>query len=144
MISRSSMCFMCDADLSGGAKRATSAKVPLPRLQSSEGKFAMSREVEPLRRSFCRHDSCTLTTYTITITITTTTCYYYYYYYTITEVARLVPSGCIGRPHRPARRVRARAAFLVVFLRGCMLFASIGCRSSSSSMIVEVLNNTSG
>ncbi len=31
------------------------------RLQSSEGKFTMSREIEPVRRSFCRHGSCTFT-----------------------------------------------------------------------------------
>ena len=54
----------------GGTKRATSANMPLVRLQSSEGKFATSREIEPVRRSFCRHRSRTST-----------------------EVARLVPSG---------------------------------------------------
>ena len=31
----------------------------LLRLQSSEGKFTMSREIEPVRRSFCRHGGCT-------------------------------------------------------------------------------------
>ena len=55
---------------SGGTKRATSAKMPLLCLQSSEGKFTTSREIEPVRRSFCRHGSCTFT-----------------------AVARLVPSG---------------------------------------------------
>ena len=56
---------------SGDTKRATSANLPLLRLQSSERKFIiMSRETEPVRRSFRRHGSCTFT-----------------------EVARLVPSG---------------------------------------------------
>ena len=55
---------------SGGTKRATSANMPPLRLQSSEGKFTMSREIEPVRRSFRRSGSCTLT-----------------------EVERLVPSG---------------------------------------------------
>ena len=55
---------------SGGTKRATSADMPLPSLQSSEGEFTTSRDIAPVRRSFCRHGSCTLT-----------------------EVARLVPSG---------------------------------------------------
>ena len=32
---------------SGGTKRAPSVKVPLLRLQSSEGKLTMSREIEP-------------------------------------------------------------------------------------------------
>ena len=54
----------------GGTERATSVNTPLLQLQSSEGKFKMSREIEPVRRSFCRHGSCTFT-----------------------EVARLVPSG---------------------------------------------------
>ena len=44
---------------SGGTKRATSANMPLLRLQSSEEKFTMPREIEPVRRSFCRHGSCT-------------------------------------------------------------------------------------
>ena len=51
-------------------KRATSFNMSLLRMQSSEGKFTMSREIEPVRRSFCRRGSCTFT-----------------------EVARLVPSG---------------------------------------------------
>ena len=55
---------------SGGTKRATSKNVPLLRLQSSEGKFTMSREIEPIRRSFCRRRSRAFT-----------------------EVASLVPSG---------------------------------------------------
>ena len=46
---------------SGGTKRATSVNVPLLRLRSSEGKFTMSREMKPVRRSFCRHGSCTIT-----------------------------------------------------------------------------------
>ena len=29
--------------------------------EGPEGKFAMSREIEPVRRSFCRHGSRTLT-----------------------------------------------------------------------------------
>ena len=33
--------------------------VPLLRLQSSEGKPATSRDIEPVRRSFCRRGSCT-------------------------------------------------------------------------------------
>ena len=51
------------------------------RLQSSEGKFTMSREIEPVRRSFCKHGSCMFT-----------------------EVARVVPSGQLGgtKPHRRA------------------------------------------
>ena len=44
--------------------------MPLLRLQSSERKFTMSREIEPVRRSFRRRRSCTFT-----------------------EVARWVPSG---------------------------------------------------
>ena len=55
---------------SGGAKRATSVNVTPLHLQSSERKFKMTRELEPVRRSFCRHGSCTFT-----------------------EVARLVHSG---------------------------------------------------
>ena len=43
----------------GGAKRATSLNMPLLWLQSSEGKFGMSVEIEPVRRSFCRRRSCT-------------------------------------------------------------------------------------
>ena len=39
---------------SGGIKRATSVNMLLLRLQSSEGNFTMSREIEPVRRSFCR------------------------------------------------------------------------------------------
>ena len=39
-------------------------------VERRSGKFTMSREIEPVRRSFCRHGSCTLT-----------------------EVARLVLSG---------------------------------------------------
>ena len=35
---------------SGGTKRATSANMPLLRPQSSEGKFTMSREIEPVSR----------------------------------------------------------------------------------------------
>ena len=58
------------AVLSGGTECATSANEPLLRLQSSEGKFTTSREVELVRRSFRRHGSCTFS-----------------------EVALLVPSG---------------------------------------------------
>ena len=58
---------------SGGTKRATSENMPLLRLQSSEGKFTMPREIEPIRRPFCKHRSCTFK-----------------------EVARLVPSGLFG------------------------------------------------
>ena len=48
--------------LSGGTKRATSTvNAPFPRLQSSEGKFEMSREIEPVRRSFFRSGSRALT-----------------------------------------------------------------------------------
>ena len=54
---------------SGGTKCATSVNIQLLRLQSSEGKFTMSREIEPIRRSFSIHRSGTFT-----------------------EVARLVPS----------------------------------------------------
>ena len=43
-------------------------------LLCSEGKFTMSREIEPVRMSFRRRGSCTLA-----------------------EVARLVPSGPLGR-----------------------------------------------
>ena len=59
---------------SGGTKRATSVNIPLLRLQSSEGKFTMSCEIEPVCRSFCRHGSCTFT-----------------------QVARLVPSGTYAK-----------------------------------------------
>ena len=71
--------YICQSDVqlhkhrrgqSGGTKRATSMNRPLLRLQSSEGEFTMSRKIEPVRRSFCRHGSCTFT-----------------------ELARLVPSG---------------------------------------------------
>ena len=54
--------------------------MPLLRLQSSEGKFTTSREIEPVRRSFRRHGSCTFT-----------------------EVARLVPSGNCKHPSEPSR-----------------------------------------
>ena len=63
--------------ISGGTKRATSVHVPLLCLQSSEGKSTMPREIEPVRRSFCRHGSCTFT-----------------------EVARLVPSGRLKDLHK--------------------------------------------
>ena len=53
-----------------GTERATSVNTPLLRLQSSEGNFTRSREIEPVRRSLCRHRSRRFT-----------------------EVARLVPSG---------------------------------------------------
>ena len=61
---------------------APNVNMPLLRLQSSEGKFAISREIEPARRSFCRRGGRTFT-----------------------EVARLVPSGtggrlCTGDPSR--------------------------------------------
>ena len=46
---------------SGGTERATSANMPLLLLQSSEGRFTRSCETEPVRRSFCRHGSCTFT-----------------------------------------------------------------------------------
>ena len=58
----------------GGTKCATSANMSLLRLQRSEGKFTMSCEIEPVRRSFCRRRSCTFT-----------------------EVARFVPSCCWKR-----------------------------------------------
>ena len=48
--------------------------MPFLRPQSSEGNFTMSREIRPVRRSFCRHGSCTFT-----------------------EVARLVHSGNVWR-----------------------------------------------
>ena len=35
--------------------------MPLLRLRSSEGKLTMSRKIEPVRMSFCRHGSCTFT-----------------------------------------------------------------------------------
>ena len=67
--------------------------MPPLRLQSSEGKFTTSREIEPVRMSFRRRRSCTFT-----------------------EVARLVPSGyshvymyvvlCCTSP----RRVQMRSA----------------------------------
>ena len=44
--------------------------MPLLRLQRTEGECTMSREIEPVRRSLCRHGSCMFT-----------------------EVAHLVPSG---------------------------------------------------
>ena len=40
--------------ISGGTKRATYVNMPLLRLQSPEGKFTMSHEIEPARRSLCR------------------------------------------------------------------------------------------
>ena len=40
-------------------QRASSVNMPLLRLQSSEGRFTRSREIEPVRRSFCRRRSCT-------------------------------------------------------------------------------------
>ena len=43
---------------SGGTKRATSISMALLCLQSSEGKFTMSREIEPAGRSFRRRRSC--------------------------------------------------------------------------------------
>ena len=55
--------------MSGRTKRATTVDIPLPRLQSSEGKYTTSREIETVHRSFRRRRSCT-----------------------VTEVARLVPS----------------------------------------------------
>ena len=58
--------------VSGGTKLDTSVSVPLLRLQSSEGKFTTSLEIEPVRRSLCRRRSCTFT-----------------------DAARLVPSGRI-------------------------------------------------
>ena len=44
----------CTLFMSGGTKRATSATTTFLRLQSSEGKFTTSREVEPVRRSLRR------------------------------------------------------------------------------------------
>ena len=61
--------------VSGGTKRATFVNAPLLRLQSSEGKFTMSHEIEPVRRSLRRSRSCTFM-----------------------EVARLVPSGLNNPP----------------------------------------------
>ena len=46
---------------SGGATCATSVNMPRLRLQSSDGIITLYREVEPVRRSFCRHGSCTFT-----------------------------------------------------------------------------------
>ena len=45
----------------GGAKRATSVNVPPLRPQSSEGKFTLSLEIEPVRRFFRGCRSCTFT-----------------------------------------------------------------------------------
>ena len=56
--------------ISGCTKRATFVKMPRLRLQSSEGKFTMHREIKPVHRSLCRRGSCALT-----------------------EVARLAPSA---------------------------------------------------
>ena len=62
-----------------------------------EDKFTMSREIEPVRRSFCRHGSCTFT-----------------------EVAR----GGLPRPpaelREALRRLRRREALALLF--GCCLF----------------------
>ena len=70
--------------ISGGTIRDTSMNTPLLRLQSSEGKFTRSREIEPVRRSFCRRRSCTFT-----------------------KVTRLAHSGCTSvcetRSTRPRR-----------------------------------------
>ena len=43
----------------GSTKRAISVNMQVLRLQSSEGKFTMFREIEPVRRSFCRDGSGT-------------------------------------------------------------------------------------
>ena len=48
-------------NISGGTKRATSINTPLLRLQSSEGKLTMPREIEPVRRSFHGRRSCAFT-----------------------------------------------------------------------------------
>ena len=56
--------------LFAGCHRATSVNMTLLRLQNSEEQITMSCDIEPVRRSFCRHGSCTFT-----------------------EVTRLVPSG---------------------------------------------------
>ena len=45
----------------GGTKHATSVDMRLLRLQSSEGKLATSREVEPVRGSLCRRGGRTRT-----------------------------------------------------------------------------------
>ena len=45
----------------GGTRCATSVNMPLQRLQSSARKFKMSREIEPVCRSFGRRRSCTFT-----------------------------------------------------------------------------------
>ena len=43
-----------EREIPGGTKRATSVSMPLLRLQSSEGKSATSREIEPVRGSLRR------------------------------------------------------------------------------------------
>ena len=43
---------MVSANMPGGTKHATSLNMPLLRLQSSEGKFTMSREIEPHLRKW--------------------------------------------------------------------------------------------
>ena len=64
--------YTCISCISGGAKCATFVNMPVLHPQSSEGKFATSREIEPVRRSLRRRGSRTFT-----------------------EVARLVPSGLV-------------------------------------------------
>ena len=58
-----------------GTERATSVKLQLLRLQSSEGKFTTPREIEPARRSLYRRGSRTFA-----------------------EVARLAPYGSTLTP----------------------------------------------
>ena len=83
--------------------------MPPLRLQNSEGKFTRSREIEPARRSFCRHGS-----------------------FTFTEAARLVPSvvnqvgeiidTCTSQTtgdameHRSALKEKLCCCFLVIFV----------------------------
>ena len=113
--------------MSGGTKRATCVNVPLLRLQSSEDQFAMSREIEPVRRSFCRRRSCTST-----------------------EVARLEPSrsaddhllscarqGCTSA----ASRCRSAAmAALVAFVRARLPSCeTLPCTSTAATSLHSVI-----
>ena len=63
----------CPRSKPGGAKRATSVNSAASAPAELGGESPVSLEIEPVRRSFCRHGSCTFT-----------------------EVARLVPYGQRG------------------------------------------------
>ena len=85
----------------------------LLRLQSSEGKFTMSREIEPGRRSFRRHRSCTFT-----------------------EVARSVPSrsGTMASRRMPtggANQSEQLSLYIYSIYIYIYIYISIGARLAS-------------